>query len=160
LEQLKKNIEASKDTTIKARKQYGLIPVPTSDECIVDKTKLDEKYVIKSKEYLVNRLKIYEDVIDEKWQDLNNNGLSGECVKIKDRKDTERVVLFMYGGGYFMGSSKICHNITYEIAECSVFAINYRLAPENQFSVAFCDALAARGVKRLGFSDPESTFSQ
>ncbi|CAG8551307.1 15874_t:CDS:2 [Dentiscutata erythropus] len=146
LERLKKNFNDSKDITIEAKKQYGLIPVPTPDECIVDETKLDERYVIKSKEYLVNRLKIYEDVIDEKWQDLDNDGLSGEWVKIKDRKDTGRVVLFMFGGGYYMGSPKVCRNSTYEIAknaECSVFAINYRLSPEHQFPVALCDALAA-----------------
>ncbi|CAG8551329.1 15875_t:CDS:2 [Dentiscutata erythropus] len=147
LEQLKKNFKASKNITLEeARKNYGLIPVPTPDECIVDETKLDEKYVIKSKEYLMDRLKIYEDVIDEKWQDLDNDGLSGEWVKIKDRKDTGRVVLFMFGGGYFIGSPKVCRNLTYEIAknaECSVFAINYRLSPEHQFPVALCDALAA-----------------
>ncbi|CAG8648133.1 13517_t:CDS:2 [Dentiscutata erythropus] len=147
LERLKKNVKASKNITVEeVRKNYGLIPVPTPNDCIVDETILDEKYVIKSKEYLMDRLKIYEDVVDEKWQELDNNGLSGEWVKIKDKKDTGRVVLFMFGGGYFMGSPKVCRNLTYKIAknaECSVFAINYRLSPEHQFPVALCDALAA-----------------
>ncbi|CAG8486247.1 14028_t:CDS:2, partial [Dentiscutata erythropus] len=147
LERLKKNIEASKNITLEeVRKNYGLTSVPTPDDCIVDETKLDERYVIKSKEYLVNKLKIYKDVIDEKWQDLDNDGLSGEWVKIKDRKDTGRFVLYMFGGGYYLGSAKSSRNFTYEIAknaECSVFAINYRLSPEHQFPVALCDALAA-----------------
>ncbi|CAG8720704.1 17830_t:CDS:2 [Dentiscutata erythropus] len=148
LEQMKKIVEASRDVSIEeAKKQYfDRIPISTPNNCIVNEIKLDEKYVIKSKEYLVDGLKIYEDVIDEKWQSLDNNGLYGEWVKIKDREDTGKVVLYLFGGGYYMGSTKKSRDFTSEIAknaECSVFAINYRLSPEHQFPVPLCDALAA-----------------
>ncbi|CAG8498708.1 9727_t:CDS:2 [Dentiscutata erythropus] len=144
---IKRRTEAYKDKFMEeVREKYDLIPKSTPNNCIVDEIKLDEKYVIKSKEYLMDRLKIYEDVIDEKWQHLDNNGLSGEWIKIKNRKDTGRVVLYMFGGGYCVGSSKASRNFTCKIAQnakCSVFAINYRLAPEHQFPIALCDALAA-----------------
>ncbi|CAG8840492.1 17667_t:CDS:2, partial [Cetraspora pellucida] len=63
-----------------------------------------------------------------------------------DREDTGRVVLYMFGGGYFVGSPKSFRHLTHRIAEnaeCSIFAINYRLCPQYQFPAPLCDALAA-----------------
>ncbi|CAG8628215.1 25880_t:CDS:2 [Gigaspora margarita] len=143
LKQFQKNINTPLEEVRRNKKNF----IPTiSDTCIVDEVKLDEKYVIKSKEYLVDKLKIYEDVIDEKWQDLDNNGLYGEWIKVKDMKDARRVVLYLFGGGFCYGSTGACRSLTCKIAEtaeCPVFAINYRLSPEYQFPAQLCDALAA-----------------
>ncbi|CAG8769094.1 14441_t:CDS:2, partial [Cetraspora pellucida] len=125
----------------RTRESLDLIPITIPDNCIVEEIKLDEKYVIKSKEYLVDKLKPYEDVIDEKWQCSTDDGLCGEW-------EIGRVVLYMFSGGYYMGSSKSSRNFTCKIAEnaeCSVFALNYHLSPEHQFLVPLCDALAAAG---------------
>ncbi|RIB26218.1 Alpha/Beta hydrolase protein [Gigaspora rosea] len=148
LKQIQKNVEAFDDMPLEeARRSFkNLIPTTISDYCIVDEVKLDEKYVIKSKECLVDKLKVYEDVIDEKWQCLDNNGLYGEWIKVKDMKDTRRVVLYLFGGGYCMGSPEMSRSLTCKIAEtaeCPVFVINYRLSPEHQFPAQLCDALAA-----------------
>ncbi|RIB10865.1 Alpha/Beta hydrolase protein [Gigaspora rosea] len=147
LKQIQKKIETNKDKSLEeVRKSLELTPITIPDNCFVEEVKLDEKYVIKSKEYLVDKLKTYEDVTDEKWQCLNNGGLYGEWIKIKDKKDTGKVVLYMFDGGYYMGSAKVSRNFTCKIAEnaeCSVLAINYHLSPEHQFPVPLCDALAA-----------------
>ncbi|CAG8635610.1 44239_t:CDS:2 [Gigaspora margarita] len=76
LKQLQKNIEAFDNMPLEeARKNQKNFISTISDNCIANEVKVDKKYVIKSKEYLVDKLKIYEDVINEKWQDLDNNGL-------------------------------------------------------------------------------------
>ncbi|CAI2189096.1 10799_t:CDS:2 [Funneliformis geosporum] len=127
------------------------IPIP--DNLIVNEVKLDESYRIKSKEYLEVGLKKYEDVVDEKWKEFDDGGLCGEWIKVKDEKEEDgkikvkgRVALYLFGGGYFTGSSKSSRKHTLliaEKAECQVFSIDYRLAPEHQFSAPHCDALAA-----------------
>ncbi|CAG8501544.1 2245_t:CDS:2 [Scutellospora calospora] len=145
LELIRYDIENSSDKTIEELKKPRTIDIPIPDNITVNEVKIDEKYRIKSKEYLENGLKKYEDVVDEKWKYFDNE-LCGEWIKINDQKDTGRVILYMFGGGYFMGSSKVSRPITFklsEIAECSVFAIDYRLAPQYQFPAPLCDALAA-----------------
>ncbi|CAI2192346.1 8309_t:CDS:2, partial [Funneliformis geosporum] len=128
-----------------------VITIP--DNIIVNEVKLDERYRIKSKEYLEVGLKKYEDVVDEKWKEFDDGGLCGEWIKVKDEEEEDgkikvkgRVALFFFGGGYFTGSSKVSRNHTLliaEKAECQVFAIDYSLLPEHQFPAALCDALAA-----------------
>ncbi|KAF0525601.1 alpha/beta-hydrolase [Gigaspora margarita] len=147
LEQIQKSRVYFKDMSIdEVKKQMDSNLAPIPDNIIINEVKLDEKYRMKSKEYLVDGLKIYEDVIDEKWKDFDDGGLCGEWVKVKDMKHTGRVVLYMFGGGYYMGSAKSSRHLTQKIAEnaqCSVFAINYRLSPQYQFPAPLCDALAA-----------------
>ncbi|CAG8754152.1 5957_t:CDS:2, partial [Funneliformis mosseae] len=61
-------------------------------------------------------------------------------------KVTGRVALYLFGGGYYRGSSKVFRGHTSsfaEKAECQVFSIDYRLCPEHQFPAPLCDALAA-----------------
>ncbi|CAG8705495.1 10055_t:CDS:2, partial [Funneliformis mosseae] len=134
------------------------MPTSIPNTHIVNEVKLDERYRIKSKEYLEVGLKMYEDVVDEKWKDFDDDGLYGEWIKVKDEKKegdesnlgnikvTGRVALHLFGGGYFAGSSKISRNHTFSIAEkaeCQVFSIDYHLVPEHQFPAQLCDALAA-----------------
>ncbi|CAG8839304.1 35363_t:CDS:1, partial [Racocetra persica] len=125
LQQIQKTNEYNKDRSIvQVKEEFDSIPVTIPDNFIINEVKLDDKYRIKSKEYLEDGLKIYEDVIDEKWKDFNDDGLCGEWLKVKDREDTGRVVLYMFGGGYYMGSPKSFRNLTHQIAEsaeCSIF---------------------------------------
>ncbi|CAG8555512.1 1093_t:CDS:1, partial [Cetraspora pellucida] len=118
-------IQKGNDKSVAQVKEESFSSIPAiPDNFIIDEIKLDEKYRIKSKEYLEDGLKIYEDVIDEKWKDFNDDGLCGEWLKVKDREDTGRVVLYMFGGGYFAGSPKSSRLLTHRIAEnaeCSIF---------------------------------------
>ncbi|CAG8660212.1 25523_t:CDS:2, partial [Gigaspora rosea] len=138
LNQLKEGLKNLEDVALEELRNLELAPITIPDNCIVEEVKLDEKYVIKSKEYLMDKLKIYEDVIDEKWQCLDNFELYGDWIKLKDRKDTGRVIVYLYGGAYILGSPKKSRNFICKIAinaECPVF--------EHQFPVPLCDALAA-----------------
>jgi acetyl esterase/lipase len=60
--------------------------------------------------------------------------------------DADRVVLYLHGGGYVIGSVQ-SHRVLLErlavAADCRVLALNYRLAPEAPFPAAVDDAVAA-----------------
>ncbi len=58
----------------------------------------------------------------------------------------ERVVLYLHGGGYSLGSPKAYRHFTWRLAdavEARVLIIGYRLAPEHPFPAALDDAVAA-----------------
>lgn len=60
--------------------------------------------------------------------------------------DTERVVLYLHGGGYYSGSIVTHRALAAGIARAAgvrALALDYRLAPEHPFPAAIDDALAA-----------------
>lgn len=60
--------------------------------------------------------------------------------------DAERVLLYVHGGGYVMGSVQSHRAMLERLAKacgCRVLALNYRLAPEAPFPAAVDDAVAA-----------------
>jgi acetyl esterase/lipase len=64
-----------------------------------------------------------------------------------------RVILYLHGGAYFMGSPASYRNRAMRLSyrcQAEVFVPDYRLAPEHPYPAAFDDALAAwRFVKEL-----------
>jgi epsilon-lactone hydrolase len=59
---------------------------------------------------------------------------------------TDRVVLYLHGGGYVAGSIDSHRNLTGHLAKavgCRVLALHYRLAPENPHPAPVEDAVAA-----------------
>jgi acetyl esterase/lipase len=72
-------------------------------------------------------------------------GIEGEWVRArKARRDA--VLLYLHGGGYVLGSPKSHRHIAAAIGEASglsVFAADYRLAPEHPFPAAVDDGVAA-----------------
>ena len=60
--------------------------------------------------------------------------------------DADRVLLYLHGGGYVLGSVQ-SHRVMLEVLAvavgCRVLALNYRLAPEAPFPAAVDDAVAA-----------------
>ena len=58
----------------------------------------------------------------------------------------DRHVLYLHGGGYVAGSAALYSHFTWRIAastRSTLFAIEYRLAPEHPFPAALTDAIAA-----------------
>lgn len=71
--------------------------------------------------------------------------ISGEWVRAKHAR-RDAVLLYLHGGGYVLGSSKSHRHIVAALSEASgmsVFAADYRLAPEDPFPAAVEDGLAA-----------------
>ena len=80
-------------------------------------------------------------------------GLSGEWVQKPDA--SKFVLLYLHGGGYFGCSPETHRPITifFALHGFLVFALDYRLAPENQFPAALDDAVAAyRGLLGEGYA--------
>ena len=60
--------------------------------------------------------------------------------------DESRIVLYLHGGGYCIGTLSTCRNFagrTSRAAGARVLTVGYRLAPENLFPAALEDALAS-----------------
>ncbi len=76
---------------------------------------------------------------------VDAGGVSAEWFTPNDG-DGERVLLYLHGGGYVMGSVQSHRAMLERLARacaCRVLALNYRLAPEAPFPAAIDDAVAA-----------------
>ncbi|KAF0393710.1 alpha/beta-hydrolase [Gigaspora margarita] len=126
--------------------EFTKIKAPSN--IIIQKVILDERYRRKSIIHLEKGLKQYEDVLDEKWKEPSDE-LHGEWVYIKEdnrNNETDKVVLYMHGGTYYLCSTEYSRIFTFKFAEYAkarVFAIDYRLSPQSQFPASLCDAVAA-----------------
>ena len=72
-------------------------------------------------------------------------GVPGEWV-IAPEADADRVILYLHGGGYSMGSPRSHRNLVAKLsseARARVLSLDYRLAPEHPFPAAVDDAVAA-----------------
>ncbi len=70
----------------------------------------------------------------------------GELVTVQSAAPADRVILYLHGGGYCVGSPATHRVMTGHLASrtaARVFAAAYRLAPEHPFPAALDDAVAA-----------------
>ncbi|PKN87835.1 MAG: alpha/beta hydrolase [Chloroflexi bacterium HGW-Chloroflexi-8] len=85
--------------------------------------------------------KIQSDVI---ITDQNIDGIRAELI---DRESTKKgIILYLHGGAYAVGSVNVHREFLARLGKAcqiKVLAIDYRLAPENQFPAALEDSLAA-----------------
>ncbi len=82
---------------------------------------------------------------DVKCEAVRADGIGAEWI-VPPGAASERVILYLHGGGYVMGSINT-HRATIariaRAAEARALAIDYRLAPEHPFPAAVEDAAAA-----------------
>lgn len=74
-------------------------------------------------------------------------GVSAEW-HVADGVDKNRVILYVHGGGYVMGSAGSHRDMTGRLSRAAgarVLSLNYRLAPEHPFPAPVDDAVAAYG---------------
>jgi len=92
---------------------------------------------------------------DIKTEKVNAGGVPAEWISAPTAA-TDRVVLYLHGGGYVIGSIKTHRDLMGRVsraAQARVLGLDYRLAPENPFPAAVDDAvtayrwLLAQGVK-------------
>ncbi|MFC1860774.1 alpha/beta hydrolase [Chloroflexota bacterium] len=82
---------------------------------------------------------------DVEYQRVNAAGVPAEWI-ITPGIDNSRIVYFFHGGGYVLGSINTHREWISRLsraARAKVFAIDYRLAPENPFPAAVDDAVTA-----------------
>jgi acetyl esterase/lipase len=83
-------------------------------------------------------------------------GVRGERFQVRGSSTPAGAVLYLHGGAYCVGSPATHRSITARIAQLtgtSVFAADYRLAPEHPFPAAIDDAVAAyRGLLATGLT--------
>lgn len=81
-------------------------------------------------------------------------GVRGELLQKRGSTTPTSAVLYLHGGAYCVGSAATHRSITTRLARltgASVFAADYRLAPEHPFPAAIDDAVAAyRGLLATG----------
>jgi monoterpene epsilon-lactone hydrolase len=88
-----------------------------------------------------------------RYESFREKGIDAEWA-IPDNLNNDRVILYLHGGGYAMGSVKSHRPLVTRISlACAskVFSLNYRLAPEYPFPCAVEDAVSAyRHLRELG----------
>jgi acetyl esterase/lipase len=75
------------------------------------------------------------------YADVGHLGIPVE--RVDAHAEAKRIILYLHGGGYFMGSPAEYRPFTAKLAylaEASVFVPDYRLAPEHPFPAALDDA--------------------
>lgn len=73
-------------------------------------------------------------------------GVPGECLRPTHAGSDDAVILYLHGGGYCVGSPASHRPITASLARASgltVYAPDYRLAPEHPYPAALNDAVSA-----------------
>jgi epsilon-lactone hydrolase len=81
---------------------------------------------------------------DVKCEPVSANGVDAEWITAPGAA-ADRVVLYLHGGGYVLGSARSHRDLIGRIsraAQARGLALNYRLGPENPFPAAVDDALA------------------
>jgi len=93
-------------------------------------------------ETLLSIFKVAEDIV---CTPVDAGGIPAEWV-VAPEADDDRVILYLHGGGYVMGSINTHREMVSHIsraAKAKVLIIDYRMGPENPFPAAVEDATAA-----------------
>jgi acetyl esterase/lipase len=93
-------------------------------------------------EQLAQMFPVPDDVVREP---VEAGGIPAEWVSVPE-SDRDRVILYLHGGGYVIGSINTHRELASRIArdtQSRALVIDYRLAPENPFPAAVEDATAA-----------------
>ena len=92
-----------------------------------------------------------------RYSRLNAGGVTSEWVTAESASDS-RVVLYLHGGGYIIGSPRTHRPLMAELSQASkgrVLGLDYRLAPEHPFPAPVEDSVAAyRWLLNEGY-DPD-----
>ncbi len=82
---------------------------------------------------------------DAHCEPVNAGGIPAEWVTTSG-VNTERVICYLHGGGYVLGSINTHRELAFRLsraASARVLILDYRLAPENPFPAAVDDSIAA-----------------
>ncbi|CAG8763784.1 15096_t:CDS:2, partial [Acaulospora morrowiae] len=149
---LKSFLQRSKHKTIeKQQKFHAKAHFPVSPSTLVKKAIVPETCRSQAEDIMAGLLSGQEEKVGWRWKDdpMKNTPLKGEWIESKTRKkltDVDRVILYVHGGAYFMGSAAQQRFMIQKVAKAGaarVFGFDYRLAPQSPFPAALVDTLAA-----------------
>lgn len=83
--------------------------------------------------------------VPARYSRMNAGGVTAEWVTAESASDS-RVVLYLHGGGYIIGSPRTHRPLMAELSQASkgrVLGLDYRLAPEHPFPAPVEDSIAA-----------------
>ncbi|CAG8597789.1 5033_t:CDS:1, partial [Dentiscutata erythropus] len=90
---------------------------PPLDITIKEDLELSDNYRAIAQIHLEKFLDKYDDVLDSKWKFTNGQELIGEWVCYNDLPKKFPVVLFLHGGYFCMGGTKMIRSFAIEIAK-------------------------------------------
>lgn len=108
---LKSFLERSKHKTIEKHQKFlGKAHLPSGPSTLIKKAIIPETCRSQAEDIMAGLLSGQEEKVGWRWKEdpMKQNPLKGEWVESKTRKrftDADRVILFIHGGGYFMGSA-------------------------------------------------------
>ncbi|KAL0085052.1 alpha/beta hydrolase fold-domain-containing protein [Phycomyces blakesleeanus] len=137
----------------------------------------NEDYDRKTKKKNKNKKKDEEeeDTLTKKTKRLFWSIVSFSLPSLSQRLDTrptrtqarpdEKIILYIHGGGFYSMSAQTHRSVTCALSKVTkrrVFAVNYRLSPENRFPAALCDVVQSylnliNGSSQGSF-DPKNIF--
>lgn len=85
-------------------------------------------------------------VADLTVEPVDARGVPAELVTTGEPSSGDRVLLYLHGGGYVLGSLRTARGLAAELSRASgarVLSVDYRLAPEFPFPAALDDSVAA-----------------
>ncbi len=92
---------------------------------------------------------------DYKLEQVDAGGVPAYWVRTGDPSHAKKVIMYMHGGGYILGSATTNLGVPLRIgpaARMPVLSVEYRLAPENKFPAALDDGLTTyRWLLRQGY---------
>ncbi|GBB94214.1 hypothetical protein RclHR1_23100002 [Rhizophagus clarus] len=142
--------DTSSVKTIEQMQEDSFRIVPVTTGVIINEFKINNKYRHEAQVHLEKILKPYEHVLDTEWKVLKDDGIVSEWIQVPndgwEKKEIRKTVLYLHSSGYHLFNKDSHRNTTSYFAKeanARVLAINYRLAPQNQFPAALHDALAA-----------------
>ncbi|KAJ3179539.1 hypothetical protein HDU85_004812 [Gaertneriomyces sp. JEL0708] len=148
---IKANVEYRGHSVARARSQMEYpTPLPGSAKITPFKFQIDRNLLLQYERSARPHPKGF--IVPDEAEGDDVYKLNGEWMEWKNKKTkaapakTERVVLYVHGGAYIMGSHKTHRLITYRLAKrcrAKVFVLNYRLAPEATFPAPIHDVFAA-----------------
>ncbi|CAG8633035.1 8625_t:CDS:2 [Cetraspora pellucida] len=149
---LRSILRRSKHKTIEKQQKFlAKAHIPSSPSTLVKKAIVPETCRSQAEDIMAGLLSGQEEKVGWRWKDdpMKQTPLKGEWVESKTRKkmtDADRVILYIHGGAYILGSPAEHRFLIQKVAKESAaraFGVDYRLAPQSPFPAALVDTLAA-----------------
>ncbi|CAJ0634639.1 20661_t:CDS:2 [Entrophospora sp. SA101] len=148
---LKSFLERSRHKTIERQQKLSKAHMPSPPSIAVKKNFIPETCRSQAEDIMSGLLSGKEEKIGWRWKEdiCKQQPIKAEWVEAKNRKKittVDRVILYIHGGAYFLGSAAQHRFLIQKVVKASAaraFSVDYRLAPQSPFPAALVDMLAA-----------------